>query len=114
MGKYRITNHATKEEIIVEANSAQEAAKKVGYRINTSEITDIGQPKLSGMTIEKAIEILSHLPNRDTVLITQLARDAVNLGIEALKLIQELRKWGVPRVNHTLLGETKDADEARE
>jgi len=33
MRKYRISNHATKEEIIVEANSAQEAAKKVGYRI---------------------------------------------------------------------------------
>ena len=55
MRKYQITNHATKKKIIVEANSAQEAAKKVGCRIKGIEVTDIGQPKLSGITIEKAI-----------------------------------------------------------
>ena len=60
------------------------------------------------MNISKAIEILELEETGDLTAPIQDLNDAIRLGIEALKLIQELRKWGVPRVNHTLPGETKD------
>lgn len=107
MRKYLISNHATKEKIIVEANSAQEAAKKVGYRIKRSEVTDIGQPKLSGIPIEKAIELLSYQVLARIPLDVDNEHDAIQLGIEALKAVElERETYAFERID-ILPGETR-------
>lgn len=107
MNKYRIINHSTKEESIVEAHSAQDAALKVGCRLKDVSLFDIGQPKLSGMPLSKAIEILTIFANPG---VTQLATDdydAILLGIEALKECKKARE-GDPALDGELLpGETE-------
>lgn len=108
MNEYLITNHITKEKVIIEANSAQEAAQRVGCRINLASPLDIGQPKLSGMPIQKAIEILNH---HSILLMTTEDHDyldAINLGIEALKREEILRRE-IPYDRDGLLpGETEN------
>ena len=108
MRKYQITNHATKKKIIVEANSAQEAAKKVGCRIKGIEVTDIGQPKLSGITIEKAIEELTRIKGYDEIVGLISTEEAIDLGIEALKRLKRNRKDPVLAIFTPLPGETKE------
>jgi len=108
MNKYRITNHTTKEEIIIEANSAQEAAQKVGYHIKEVSVIDIGQPKLEGMRLERAIEINISLlggtyDHRDKEM-----GDALKLGIEALKYRLELEQTNPEIILEPLQGETED------
>jgi len=106
--KYRIINHATNKKIIVEAKSAQEAAKKVGYRIKEVPPMDIGQPKLSGISIAKAREILTDLLRDQPTWPPDDRREAVKLGIEALKCIQVLRIIPDKRLNLELPGETQE------
>jgi len=108
MRKYLITNHATQEVIIVEAKSAQEAAEKVGYRVVEVAVSDIGQPKLSGMTIDKGIEILDRYCRNENRFYNPGFWDSINLGIEALKVIRAKRGYPVYIIPAQLPGETKE------
>lgn len=108
MKKYRITNHATKDEIIVEANSPQEAAKKVGYRIKGAEVIDIGQPKLIGMNIDEAIEIQTRYLTHPYIQGEHELVAAMNLGIEALKWRKESEQYDSSLKAFPLPGETEE------
>lgn len=108
MNKYQIINHSTKKTIIVEANSAQEAAQQVGCRIKQVTPIDIGQPKLSGMPISKAIEILQLNLKEAGLKMPPDCAAAIALGSEAFKLILTMRKNRVIAATFPLPGETKD------
>jgi len=108
MNKYRIINHATKGSIIVEANSPQEAAQKVGCRIKEVTRVDIGQPKLTGMTIDKAIELLQDTTTADERDFPVALEDAMKLGLEALKWVSQYRGCLDFHEFDILPGETKD------
>lgn len=60
------------------------------------------------MTLEKAIAELSRQLEVKHLLGKFHQADALKLGIEALKHVEGLRKWGIPHVNHMLPGETKE------
>lgn len=108
MRKYQIINHNTKRETIVEANSPQEAAKKVGCYITQDVVTDIGQPKLSGMPISKAIEILEMATGKGGIATNPDYIDAQKLSIEALKCIRERRRYLFSLRHPKLQGETEE------
>lgn len=57
------------------------------------------------MTIPKAIEILSDSANHNTILLTQDDKDALKLGIEALRRIQYQRTMAAPIHQPLLKGE---------
>lgn len=108
MRKYLVTNHATNEKIIVEANSVQEAAKKVGCRIKGSEVTDIGQPEISGIPIAKAIELLQGYVKPTKFAPHEDIDDAIELGIAALKRLQDRRATQSFHPEDLLPGETEE------
>jgi len=60
------------------------------------------------MTIQKAIEILSYSSEHNTILITRADKDALKLGIEALKLLKVDRRNRLPFRAVLLPGETED------
>jgi len=60
------------------------------------------------ITIGKAIEILSHPPKQDTLVITQQGRAALKLGVEAMKEVRHLRWCHGCFVSDRLPGETRE------
>lgn len=60
------------------------------------------------MKIEKAIEILTRRFRLGDPLKNPLYEDALKLGIEALKQLQELRSWGLYSAAPRLPGETEE------
>ena len=60
------------------------------------------------MTIEKAIEILTYSSEHNTMLITGDEKDALRLGIEAMKRLNECRLADYMIREDLLPGETKD------
>jgi len=60
------------------------------------------------MKIDKAIEILDYYRTSDCVHLTPDARDALKLGIEALKRVKGLRRFWGKDINLKLPGETED------
>jgi hypothetical protein len=60
------------------------------------------------MTIDEAIEILSILESRTQNYSTMAKKDALQLGIEALKLYKELRGTTLIGKHYRLPGETEE------
>ena len=82
------------------------------YKIITKpEATvDIGKPVMGGMSIEKAIEILElYIPDPDSVPILD-SIDAIELGIEALKVVHDTRRLPGMAGWRVLPGETRDEE----
>ncbi len=66
------------------------------------------------MFIDKAIEILEDLVRDQPTFSPDDRRDAVKLGIEALKRLKDIRHFGEFGAVHPLPGETKRRDNERE
>lgn len=60
------------------------------------------------MEIQKAIEILTHSLPADTWLLKPPSKDAIKLGIEALKTIERMREGNAFLSPRPLPGETEE------
>ena len=60
------------------------------------------------MKLDKAIEILDDMVNPDNTIGNADDKDAINLGIEGLKLIQRERLLSINPVETQLPGETEE------
>ncbi len=60
------------------------------------------------MTLKEAIEILRDIEPAKLSYFLGNEKQALKLGIEALKRLEKLREDNAPRANFILLGETKD------
>lgn len=59
------------------------------------------------MTIDEAIELLSHCVGYNTILYRGEGHDAIKLGIEALKMVKGQRNIDTYTCNNHLPGETE-------
>ena len=60
------------------------------------------------MKLEKAIEILTHPPFYPSTPNDKEYTDAINLGIEALRVIKDVRPTDYGAIDDPLLGETEE------
>ncbi|MBA7700056.1 hypothetical protein ES703_108762 [subsurface metagenome] len=60
------------------------------------------------MTLEKATEILADSAYNGSTTFNSNFRDALKLGIEALKRLQENRHYAPPQIPRPLPGETEE------
>jgi len=59
------------------------------------------------MTIDKAIKLLTLWHNHASPTLKEDYKDALKLGLEALKLVREFRTGRYKTINSPLLGETE-------
>jgi len=62
------------------------------------------------MTLQEAIEILTILESRSQNYSTMFKKDALKLGIEALKRLQINRRWTGGKLVDLLPGETEEEE----
>lgn len=108
MSKYLIFNHATQKGTIVEADSEAEAAQKLGCRLLHFPSINTPPPKLAGLPISKAIEILTIHNDHNPNFTDKEREEAHQLGIAALNRLEENRRYHTIGSAILLPGETLD------